>query len=1004
MSKPALSHLFGGVLVLLAVSFGGTASCTSPSFEIPDGDSGGHGELCKNGELNGGETDVDCGGVCEPCENGRTCEVDGDCREGSCIERVCQPETCVDKEKSPGETGMDCGGPDCPRCEPGGGCLRDDDCTSEVCSNEVCVEPNCGDQKHNGKETDVDCGGPDCEGCAAGQTCEDDDDCISGDCRDGTCEIVCASGSGDCDEDGVCETNTTLDADHCGGCDQACDLPHATAQCVGGTCLVMECEGSWEDCDTDPENGCEVDLDADPAHCGGCFKACLEINGTATCEEGACGIECSDGFDDCDRQLENGCERDLTRDVRNCGECGNECEPSGPAVTVFCSADGCGETECEPGFGDCDGDGECETDLNDSITDCGACGNLCVVANGTPTCDAGECAVEECNEGFSDCNEEYADGCEAEFAVDALNCGSCGTECGSDCDAETRTCDVANGRGWCSAGSCQVRSCETGFVDCNGETSDGCEVDFTSDEENCGGCAANGGQDCSTVFAHATAHCEGGACTFDGCQGSWRDCEGGLADGCESNIDSDPQDCGACDTVCGTTNASSTSCSAGVCEPNCSGSWEACTNPQNGCTTNLATDEDNCGGCGSGFVCQSTGTSSNNCVDSECDPTCSSGRGDCDSSRFNGCETNTNTNVEHCGDCGDECSSANGGTASCSNGQCSVSCGSNFKSCNNENTARDGCETDVRSSLTHCGACNSGCSSANGGTPSCSNGQCSVSCGANFKNCNNENTARDGCETDVRNDVNNCGACNTNCVFCQGTTCLQNLDIALVKTTSKQERSNSSGCGQTQLTMSHSLTTKSTPGHDYRLLVLGVGFQANDVNGTPCEVSYGGQTFDLATNLASSDGAVGKIYIMKEQKIRAASGSTLTVRITEHPSYGVIAAQLLELTGVDQTAPINGSYTVGNTSFTLNPSSGAGLSVGDRESLVYTLIARRSAEPTASFRTFYEAVGDVRVGAGHFFADDNDPQSTITWGGGGFSHRLSAISIQRAVSACQTGC
>ncbi len=118
----------------------------------------------------------------------------------------------------------------------------------------------------------------------------------------------------------------------------------------------------------------------------------------------------------------------------------------------------------------------------------------------------------------------------------------------------------------------------------------------------------------------------------------------------------------------------------------------------------------------------------------------------------------------------------------------------------------------------------------------------------------------------------------------------------------------------------------------------------------------------------------------------------------------MIAAQLLELTGVDQTAPINGSYTVGNTSFTLNPSSGAGLSVGDRESLVYTLIARRSAEPTASFRTFYEAVGDVRVGAGHFFADDNDPQSTITWGGGGFSHRLSAISIQRAVSACQTGC
>ncbi|HEU5075152.1 MAG TPA: hypothetical protein VFU02_13270, partial [Polyangiaceae bacterium] len=250
----------------------------------------------------------------------------------------------------------------------------------------------------------------------------------------------------------------------------------------------------------------------------------------------------------------------------------------------------------------------------------------------------------------------------------------------------------------------------------------------------------------------------------------------------------------------------------------------------------------------------------------------------------------------------------------------------------------------------------------------------------------------------------NCGACDTNCVFCDGTTCLQHLDVTVVKTSGEQETSVSTGCGQTQLTLSHALTAGGDLEHDYRLLVLGLGFQANSSNGTPCEVSYGAQNFTRVTDLAASDGTVGYIYIMKEDKIRAATNDSLVVRINEHSSYGIIAAQLLELTGVDQVNPTNGAYQTTNTSFTLNPSSGDGLSVGDSGSLVYSLMARRSAEPTASFRTFYQSIRDARVGAGHFMADDDDAQSTITWGGGGFSHKLSAISVQRAVNVCQTGC
>jgi hypothetical protein len=280
-----------------------------------------------------------------------------------------------------------------------------------------------------------------------------------------------------------------------------------------------------------------------------------------------------------------------------------------------------------------------------------------------------------------------------------------------------------------------------------------------------------------------------------------------------------------------------------------------------------------------------------------------------------------------------------------------------------------------------------------------------VSCGANFKNCNSENTARDGCETDVRDNPNNCGACNTSCVFCEGTSCLQHLDVAVVKTSGKQESTTSVGCGATQLTLTHALTAKtSATAYDHRLLVLGVGFQANDVNAVPCDVNYGNQTFEQITNLASDNGAIGSVYIMREEKIRAASNSTLTVRINEYPGYGIISAHLVELIGVDQTSPLNANYQTGNSNFILNPSSGAGLSVGDAESLVYTFIARRDNEPTASFRNFYQAIGNVRVAGGYFFADDNDAQSTISWAGGGYSHRLSAISVQRAVTTCQTGC
>src|SRR5215210_1896366 len=49
--------------------------------------------ICADGIKNGTETDVDCGGSCGRCGNGRTCLVANDCMSGTCTGGRCGPCT-----------------------------------------------------------------------------------------------------------------------------------------------------------------------------------------------------------------------------------------------------------------------------------------------------------------------------------------------------------------------------------------------------------------------------------------------------------------------------------------------------------------------------------------------------------------------------------------------------------------------------------------------------------------------------------------------------------------------------------------------------------------------------------------------------------------------------------------------------------------------------------------------------------------------------------------------
>jgi hypothetical protein len=82
---------------------------------------------------------------------------------------------------------------------------------------------------------------------------------------------------------------------------------------------------------------------------------------------------------------------------------------------------------------------------------------------------------------------------------------------------------------------------------------------------------------------------------------------------------------------------------------------------------------------------------------------------------------------------------------------------------------------DPQTSIGNCGGCGRACGSQNG-TPTCSASACSmVSCSPGFLNCSaDENTSRDGCETNGNTDSAHCGRCGNPCTskVCRNQTCL----------------------------------------------------------------------------------------------------------------------------------------------------------------------------------------------------------------------------------------
>ena len=635
----------------------------------------------------------------------------------------------------------------------------DTDCAADnataICTQGLCVITGC-------DESYRDCDQDEQNGCeadisgvvhcgACNNTCEADNATVA--CVDGACEATgCVAPYLDCvGDDGACETFGETLTD-CGECGRACGtLPSASPECMGGECVVGECIGNFGDCNGDGSDGCEVQLNM-PSNCGACGMGCAFAGSSTSCDTGTCLIEsCSAGYADCDGSELTACDS-LDSDA-HCGGCGLACTVDAlmNVQDAGCENRAC-LVECAPLFGDCDGmDNGCETPLT-SNSNCGGCGVSCTPEHATGDCSAGTCGVGQCQSGWADCDGLPDNGCETNTGLPD-NCGGCGV-----------VCQPMIG---CAVDTCMGVLCIEGEANCDSMDNNGCEVDLSADD-SCGSCNTRCEFD-QGIDGHAAIGCGvenatpgqmAWGCELS-CNSGFADCNGDYRDGCETDL-TDVENCNGCGNVCAKAHATPT-CENRVCEVDtCSGEWADCDGDDLDCETPLNTAND-CGACRAEctfpFAQGQCGGSPGNraCVISACVP---SEFDDCNGTLGDGCEVDTSSDPLHCNGCGNDCTGApQVRSAACVGSSCIYTCDTGYDDC----TGAAGCETSLLVPES-CGSCDNDCRQLDrvasaGCLPGGGNPLCAINtCDGGYGDCNGD--VGDGCETQTDIDASHCGACS----------------------------------------------------------------------------------------------------------------------------------------------------------------------------------------------------------------------------------------------------
>jgi hypothetical protein len=387
-----------GLLVTVALSPLWGVGCASddPAAQPPVGADTDAGttptDTCADGKRTGEETDIDCGGDCGKCVDGKFCATDDDCVNGACIDLTCRAPACDDGRKNGNETDVDCGG-GCEPCNVKMTCAAANDCSSGVCGeNKKCLPTTCGDKQKNGLESDVDCGGP-CVPCGATKACRS-----SYDCNSAVCDASGKCAAPACDDEVLNGDETDLD---CGGsCSTKCaenKKCNLDEHCATNICSAPPYGDTTRRCRAPGCNNYAMDSGETDVDCGGpCGTKCQDGKRCSTgadCNSKVCNsaagtcatATCTDG-------IQNGSESDVDCGYQCPCEVGRRCSWGGECKSGVCNGETqtCAAPSCTDGTRNGD---ETDVDCGGSCaTKCNA-GQVCAVGN---DCASGTCTNNAC--------------------------------------------------------------------------------------------------------------------------------------------------------------------------------------------------------------------------------------------------------------------------------------------------------------------------------------------------------------------------------------------------------------------------------------------------------------------------------------------------------------------------------------------------------------------------------------------------------------------------------
>lgn len=727
-------------------------------------------------------------------------------------------------------------------------------------------------------------------------------------------------------------TETGVD---CGGPEcAACGLGEPCARdvdCKDGQCTDSVCQDPA--CNNDQLDVGETDLNCGGQRCPPCTDGAIcEV--ALDCQSGVC-VDGTCAVPACDDRVRNGDEIAI-----DCGGSCPGCPPGTPCtVETDCASGVCTNGDCRPtcvtGTAECDGstDTECETNLKTDPLHCGDCETACLFAHAEASCVGGSCALASCKAPFDDCDSEASTGCETNLLTSADNCGACG-----------RVCSTLNGAGTCTDGECGI-TCDYGFTDCDGQAKTGCETATDNDVSHCGGCDTV----CSAK-AGETPFCAEGVCGSTLCEANQGNCNGKTTDGCEADLASDVENCGACGNTCVAEHGAA-ACKNGVCVVGtCDSGYGNCDAAaadggySTGCETNLKTSVPNCGACGKGCAIEN---STAQCDAGVCKVrSCTAPYQDCDANGVD-CETNTNTDLKNCGGCGAKGVACDtvfaGATGSCRAGACVFGeCSANRASC--DTSTMNGCETSLLTDAAHCGSCTVACKSVNAGSTSCVAGTCKPQCATGFSACSDPAA---GC-TEALNTPAHCGSCTNACSgttrFCLDGACARSLPVRVVNSAITGQNPgpdpNNVPTGMTPSTLTFAYTLASPRGQ-YRLLLLALATLAGTpASAQPKVVRYGSTDMHFfgTPPAFGTPSAFASFYYLVDAELPQNPGTqNITIDATVAGQTVQLIANVVEFTGVEQATPFDSSAR--NTGTGCGAISPIAITVVTSGALLYDLVS-----------------------------------------------------------------